>query len=110
MTTKTPQKKIPIAQAPDNPEAIYIHILYTTFFIGPFFSMDEMIATVKELDRRDSTWDYDCFAVFNGNPNPNTPIHKLESVDNETRAALEQARDPKRHDFDFSTLPKGDPK
>jgi hypothetical protein len=56
---------------PDQPDKIYVRVLYHTFFYGPFSNEDEVIKALQFLDKTKPMWDYDSYCiVYGANPLP----------------------------------------
>jgi hypothetical protein len=85
---------VPTCQHPDQPDRIYMRLMYHTFFFGPFKDEAEVIAAVKELNKQDSMWDYDCYCVIYGmNPLPKDYVFGFPSVPSEMRRRIDAAND-----------------
>lgn len=58
----------PAVEWADDPAKFYARHMYREWFYGPFDSLDEVRALVRNLDEREPWWDYDGFAVTRGSP------------------------------------------
>lgn len=69
----------PTVSWPTDPAKFYIHVMFHTFFYGPYDSLDAVSAAKKRLDAADEYWNYDCDAVVSGDLTPE-PLRRIEKL------------------------------
>lgn len=83
---------VPTSREPSDPNALYFRCMYHEFFYGPFQTEHELVEALRTLDKADPMWDYDCFAIFRGDPNSTDWVGGLPFVSDEERERIEAAR------------------
>ena len=83
---------VPTCLRPDDPNALYFRCMFHEFFYGPFKTEAELVAALRMLDQADPMWDYDCFAIYYGDPKATDWVSGLPFVSGEQRGRIEAER------------------
>lgn len=74
---------------PTDPQSLYIHVMFRTFFLGQFADEQAVANAITTLDKVDPYWDYDCFTIHYGaNPLPDDYVGGFRYVGDEARTRI----------------------